>query len=408
MKRSHPCSLPPAPRPARLAGFGLLEALLTLVLVSAGLLGLAALQATLSREADASRQRGEATRLAQERLETLRSFQQIDHLADRAGWSRFGWNDLPDSGSDTVDEGTNTVYTRDWTLGGDQTDTFRPVRVAVSWTDRAEQPQSLALHSVIARVEPALSGSLGLMPPASTSAQPDPERNRRVSIPFQAADLGHGESAYQLQPDLTIIFSQQRGMVVKECNTSTTITSAEQAGDSSLCRRLDGYVVAGHLTLRTHAQGSEQLTPPWPTGISLAQVTGIAGAGAKCHLGKAIEQGDASAPIASHRPYLCLLPVPSAGSPWSGTIYLAGLANAGVRVCRYQFKSAEVTDNERNQQPYDNVRMSLDNQNYMIAPQQSGPCPNLIRPEDAPLAELIEHQDCTSENPVEPTQCPAS
>ena len=59
-------------RPSR--GVSLIEALVALAVMSIGLLGVAGMQATLRSTADLSKQRSEAVRLAQEKLEDLRSF----------------------------------------------------------------------------------------------------------------------------------------------------------------------------------------------------------------------------------------------------------------------------------------------------------------------------------------------
>ena len=56
------------------AGFTLIETLVALVVMGFGVLSLAGMQLNLSRSGDVAKQRTEATRLAQEKVETLRSF----------------------------------------------------------------------------------------------------------------------------------------------------------------------------------------------------------------------------------------------------------------------------------------------------------------------------------------------
>ncbi len=411
MSRRHPAGRP-MNRPRRHAGFGMLEALVTLVVVAVGLLGLAGLQTTLTREADTSRQRGEATRLAQQRIEIIRSFQPIDHTAGPHGRRQFGWNDLPADGSDTVDTGTNTVYTRHWSLGGTAADAFRPVSVAVSWTDRSGTPHLVALHSVIAKAEPAFSGGLAFAPPIGGPAQIELPKHRPLNIPFPAVRLNDDEVAYELDSragsEHTIVLGTQAESAIRSC-ANRSIEQIRTEGSGSGCHTLTGYLLAGHVSLRADGQGDAARIPPWPSGISLAQLIGLTDdPGAKCHLGTVIPSDDEATGIIGHRPYLCLLPVAEPGNPWSGTIYLAGLADAEVLVCRYQFKSISVTDNERNQQPYHEVRMSLDNQNYLIAAAPPGACPGLIGEQDAPLADLVQHQDCTAAGTDTEIQCPAA
>ncbi len=410
----------------RQAGFSILEALVTLVVVSAGLLGLAGLQTTLTREADASRQRGEATRLAQERIEAVRSFHQIASVSDPTAdppvawsWSHFGWNDLPASRSDIIDY-ANTQYTRTLELGGADTDTLRPLRVTVSWTDRAGQGQSVILHSVIAKMESATSGGLSFTPPVSGATGIKLIKNRNMNIPFPAVNLGDGSSAYRLKENTegqiySIIFNNALGSVVKECTTTEAITTIEQASE---CTVLNGYVVAGYITRVKSGKGGNAVTPPWPEGISLAGINQeqIVLGSSKCILGPAIDQNDEITQIAGYMYYVCLMAVPKSGDPWSGTVRIAGLASADVRVCRIQFTSQAVTDDERNEQPYDEVRMSLDNQNYLVAASGAGACADMGGALDTPfvplpsIATLELHQDCTAAASSETrnANCPAT
>lgn len=380
----------------------MLEALVTLVLVSAGLLGLASLQATLAREADVSRQRGKATQLGQERIEVIRS---------------LGWTELPADGSDTISTGSNTDYTRRWTLGGTEADGFRPVHVAVDWLDRANTAHSVALNSVIARTEPAFSGGLDFVPPLGGPGHAQRPENRPLNIPFPARRLNDREIAYEIDasPDSkhTIVIDTQTGSVVRSC-ANLGLDEIPDEGSGPGCSAISGYVVAGHLWLRADGQGVGARVPPWPTGISLAQLTGLladtdtsALARPRCRLGAVTSPGGEAAGSAGHRPYLCLLPMAAPGDAWSGSIYLAGLAGADALVCRYQFRHADVGPNERNQQPYQDVHTSLENQNYLIAAAPPGACPGLISAQDAPLADLVEHQDCSAGNPDPPGPCPA-
>lgn len=56
----------------RAAGFTLIESMVALLIVTGGLFGLLKTQTMLARNADLARQRTEAVRLAQERIEALR------------------------------------------------------------------------------------------------------------------------------------------------------------------------------------------------------------------------------------------------------------------------------------------------------------------------------------------------
>ena len=92
------------PRRTRDAGFTLVEALIALLVLAFGMLAVAGLQTTLAHNADVARQRTEATRLAQARVEALRAYQQVGAASGAASYADIV------GGSDTPETTTNTVY----------------------------------------------------------------------------------------------------------------------------------------------------------------------------------------------------------------------------------------------------------------------------------------------------------
>ena len=170
----------PVPR-----GFTLIEALVAVALVGLGLLALAMTQLKLSQGVDLARQRGEATRLAQQRIEALRSYVSIDN----AGGGAVSWDGLV-GGTDQAS--TSATFTRSWTLAGSSADLMRQVNVTVDWTDRAGRAQAVSLDSLIARTDPSEVGSLGFPLPDNTTLKRP--KNRNLNIPVPARDLGDGRA----------------------------------------------------------------------------------------------------------------------------------------------------------------------------------------------------------------------
>jgi hypothetical protein len=93
------------------------------------------MQMSLSRNADVAKQRTEAMRLAQARIEDMRSFTGISTGA-------VNWNGL-DSIVNTFTT-TNATYTVASTMSGAATDAMRAVNVVVSWLDRTNASQTPA------------------------------------------------------------------------------------------------------------------------------------------------------------------------------------------------------------------------------------------------------------------------
>jgi len=137
-------------------GTTLFEALIAFLVLSLGMVAIARVQGHLRLDADAARQRSEAVRLAQEDIEALRGFATIDVTA-AAGTRAF---DAIASASRSVDGGTTYLITRQIATTGALP--AKSATVIVSWTDRSGSAQQMALHSIIAGADPALSGALAL------------------------------------------------------------------------------------------------------------------------------------------------------------------------------------------------------------------------------------------------------
>ena len=212
-------------------GFSLLEALIALLVMSFGMLALASMQLSLSRSADVAKQRTEAMRLAQERIETLRSF------VSSAAWDALA------NGSDTATANTNTTYTRTWTFGGTITETMRPIQVMVTWNDRSGTADYVTLSSVISRTDPADSGFLGFPLPQNINLKRP--KNRNINIPIAASALPGGKSAYQLAAGVTIVFSDLSGGVIERC--TGTVNATSYTNNTAGCAVFTAYILAGYV-----------------------------------------------------------------------------------------------------------------------------------------------------------------
>jgi len=376
-----------ARHPAHQRGFTLIEAMIALLVMAFGMLALAGMQSMLSRNADNAKQRTEAMRLAQEKMERLRSYTAI---ATNGGTA---WDDLA-SGTESITPGNtyadgativgNTSFTRSWSLGGSTSDGMRAATVTVTWTDRASTTANasttLSLTSVISKTDPTFVGSLGFPLPANTNLKRP--KNRSLNIPVPAIELSGGQSAYQLADNFAVIFSNDSGYVVQKCDFQVQANS-----DLSTCTNYDAYIVAGYVSRSSTSIG-------WPTGMNTGNITTSGAGGITCTFGDAVNQNTSLA-IGSYKYYLCVVPVTEHGN-WSGTLRLGGLSTTGsVVACRFQYAdNGSLTSNERNVQPYSNVTDSLDNQNYYLTTTNSHTssvsCPTVDN-----LPTTL-HQDCRS------------
>lgn len=375
-------------------GFSLLESLIALVIVAFGMLAIAGVSLKLANSEDIARQRGEATRLAQEKIEELRSFTQIDTAVGVQAWADMASsNDVIGNGADYH---ANTTFTRTWQVFDSVDDPWRRVQVTVNWTDRVNGdavPHSLSFGSVISKTDPFDSGALAFPLPGNTTLKRP--KNRNLNIPVPAVDLGGGKSVVQLTSNFAVVFSNDTGYVVLTC--PFVVDSTE---DLDGCTSTNAYIIAGYISLSG--------TTSFPSGllVSTAQITDSTGV--TCTLADAKDQNSGEA-ISGYKYYLCVVSVPASGSAWSGTMRLGGSGlNAGASdylVCRFQYATGGgASSNQRNVQPYAQVAESLDNQNYVITTASS--CPTITS-----LA-TTQHQNCRSSNPNKnvnrETDCPAS
>ncbi|MBI5258734.1 MAG: prepilin-type N-terminal cleavage/methylation domain-containing protein [Burkholderiales bacterium] len=371
-------------------GFALIESLIALVIVAFGLLVLAGVNLKLARNEDVAKQRSEAARLAQEKVEELRSFTQIDAAAGAKAWADLATGS--DAISDSAEYRTNTSFTRNWQVLGNASDPMRRVQVTVSWTDRVGEAQSVSFGTVISKTDPSDVGSLGFPLPDNTTLKRP--KNRNLNIPVPAVDLGNGQSVVQLQNNFAVVFSNESGYVVKTC-AFVVNTVSDLAG----CSETAAYIIAGYLSLDG--------TGSFPAGLDVntAQITGATGV--TCSVQNAVDQ-NTNTVISGYKYYLCVVSVPTAGATWGGTLRLSGPGlNSGATnymVCRFQYPtSGGGSGNQRNVQPYSGVGESLDNQNYVLT--AGSACPTI-----SSLATTL-HQNCRGSNPNKnlnrATDCPA-
>lgn len=401
----------------RQAGFTLIEALLALLVMAFGMLSLSGMQLSLSRSADVAKQRTEAMRLAQRRMDEYRSYTSIA----ASGGHTIVWDTLPASATQTTV--TNATYTVTTTMGGTIGDALRPISVSVAWTDRGNQAQSITISSVISKSDPIDIGYVAN--PLPLNAPLKRPKNRNINIPIPALDLGGGQSSTQFAANYVIVYSNVSAGVVKICNPGVANATAAQinaaiAGTTGSCVDVTGYIVAGYVSRATSSLS-------WPTGINiggLTRDTAFAGQAIRCLWSDATDQNTGSVITADngYKYYLCVVPV-ATPFEWSGTMRLGGVPTTGSNiVCRYQYSDPGLTANERNVQPYSRVNLSMDEQNYrivttsintassLVTANNNTPCSGLNLT-DATLGTVstgVIHQDCRSVNPNRATECPAS
>ena len=203
-------------------GVSLIEALIAMAIMAFGMLAVVGIQVTLRANADIAKQRSEATRLAEEEIEGLRSFCGMTATATCAN----AWDDMANNVRQLT-AGVGNDFNVDYTVTRTLTAVSAAetaVVVAVTWQDRNAVNQQITLNSVLTGAEPSLSGVLSV-PPIRTAA--NSRSQRHPTIPVRAGTLGNGESAFKPAEAGTVAwtFNNTTGVITRVCTVAGSATS---------------------------------------------------------------------------------------------------------------------------------------------------------------------------------------
>jgi Tfp pilus assembly protein PilV len=246
----------------RSRGATLVEALVAMAVMAFGMLAIVGVQQTLRVNSDLSKQRNEATRLAEQEIERVR--------ADAgSGEAQFDAISLGLTGSNTH-AGYNTTFTLARTVTKAADDRSLMTHVLVKWLDRTGAQRQVVMHDMLARVDPMLSGLVRAAKPLTPVGR---KNSRHPTIPGRAQDFGDGTSVFKPIKSGTIawVFDNSTGAITHTCiglsPTEDPLTS--KAGCTSVGDH-SAQLLAGEIrfNLRGGAQdlGTESVLKPVASG----------------------------------------------------------------------------------------------------------------------------------------------
>jgi Tfp pilus assembly protein PilV len=381
----------------RQQGIALLEALIAFLVLAVGLLMIARLQIHLRLGADLSRQRSEAVRLAQKESEELRSFAVVATSPIAASFEGIV------SQTRTIDpaagDPTNTSYRIVRQIGSSTAPKVKTQTITASWNDRSGVARQVVLNSMIAGIDPAYTGFLGLV---HANNGPTGAVARASGIPVFAKDLGNGSSAFKPVSDGTMafVFNNASGALTSVCTgiASQRVTGDLSVADLGTCDTHVGFLLSGVVrysftsppdiggrdfplstTIGLSLTGSGYLAAPVCTAEAAKTVWYVANGSqhvdsvpalstaASFGLSGWLDTGD------RYAAYYCAV-YPSSSGFWSGrsTVvpsgWTIGTGAADHRVCRY---SSDLDHNGKidaieHPDTYASVGVSLSQQNFIV------------------------------------------
>lgn len=373
-------------------GFSIIEALIAGLVLSFGTLALVGVQVALTRNADVAKQRTEATRLAQERMEQLRAFASNATLTGVSSYQ-----DLI-TGQDTPTPSTttavyNTTYTRDWDIRALGADVHREISVRVSWIDRNAGAQSVRMTSVVSKTDYSLVGTI--MSNIGRSGYPGVVRQRNNNVPFPAFDIGNDKSRYQW-PGSTIWYVFDNNTANVEWRCTNQPTNGSTLSTTTGCTQILAYVLAGYLgsnSVNGQNQNIDTVLNNWLLNALCALTTTTNVDSSMCYIQNVITTTSTINPncpylVSTNTPttaqinelrfykcYAALIEVPLGSTAgWGGRLEFAPAPTGNQRICRYNHLLVNSSG------VYSGVIESMNNENYyaFLAANGNGPdsrCP---------------------------------
>lgn len=377
----------PLRTPAR--GVSLIEAMVGFAIMAFGMLGVVGIQSALRQNADLAKQRTEAVRIAQEQLETWRVFSVFTAASAASGAVRFVEDIVNLAPTTVVGYTTNTTYTVTGTVTGTPP-ADKTLTVAVTWADRASEPQRVQLASALAGVAPELTAGV-VTPPTGDPVLNPLGRNRNV--PPQARNFGDGTSGFLPRPGVSTVgwlFNNATG-VIRICTVSnlsrdnTTIVAADFTNcGAQLNLLLSGFIRYATGQTAPYAQpAASDVADDAPSGSQTGRVGVEVDQTAPTSL-----TGTVSCFVTTRQPlpaggdyreYFCAIPIEIGSPAWSGTVEF--VPSSPTPAVALAASSATVSANEfrvcryRATGPYTLVKTGLTGQNYVIIRAGDGTTP---------------------------------
>lgn len=377
-------------------GFSLIEALVALLVMGFGMLGVLGIQSSLRQYSDTSKQRTEAVRLAQEGTETWRAFVKLGSDAGATDYTDITTHG-PIAVVGTLASATNTSYTMERQVvtlptAADMPQSGKWLQTTLRWNDRTGAEQRVDFHTHISGISPDFAGTLLAAPAGGKGAIRRPQ-GRHPGIPRGAVDDGSGTSSFSPPglPSTTWTFDNLTGLITRICNPTCTGTD------------FVGFLLSGYVRF------SDPADPPPGTfrqPVGADAETPAAGSSTFGTIGVSVNQTAPTAKAGTvvcatqtfplYVAYYCAVEATTADKRWSGRSYITGplfaadaadASASAARACRYTPQTVDPATpplkNAEHPKDYAAVVETLFNQDFLVIRAGDGSTPFTCPGDDA-------------------------
>ncbi len=262
--------------PARQSGTSLVEALIGLLVIAIGMLGSAHWQIRLRQAVDLARQQSEASRMAQQELENIRSFVSNNDLPGLTSFEAIGSASM----TATTPSNANTAYLVQRQVRSSQLPALKELELRVSWADRSGSQRGLGVSTLLGGQAPALILPLGQAGLPGDSA---PLLGRHAAIPRDAHDLGNGRSVFKpvTAGEEAWLFDNRSGRIRAQCSGVPASKANHQLASTDLshCTASDLLLLSGRVRrsaapppLSADPGAARDMPPPMSIGLQLSSL----------------------------------------------------------------------------------------------------------------------------------------
>lgn len=222
---------------ARQRGVSLLEALVAMAVMGFGMLAIVGVQGNLSFNADMARQRAEATRIAEQELELVRAFTKVAS-ADTSE-KEFDRISSKDEASKPASEFNNAEFRVKRDVRDTADGLGKMIAVVVKWVDRTGVERQVAMHDLISRADPMLSGFVKAERPLTGIGR---RGGRHPTIPVDAVNVDGGGKSIFVPPNgagVGWVFDNATGAITHTCTSIVTVSDTTFASNCTLLKDAD-------------------------------------------------------------------------------------------------------------------------------------------------------------------------